>query len=83
VVRAKRKPYIPIVLSRQEIDLIIGKLRYPYNLIVQLLYDIVVVVEFPLVEILGFYQPVASRFRTRFLPKNAAQHQSQNKNDSQ
>ena len=38
VVRAKRKPYIPVVLSRQEIDLIIGKLRYPYNLIVQLLY---------------------------------------------
>jgi len=38
VVRAKRKPYIPVVLSRQEINLIIGKLRYPYNLIVKLLY---------------------------------------------
>jgi len=38
VVRAKRKPYIPVVLSRKEIDLIIGKLRYPYNLIVKLLY---------------------------------------------
>jgi len=38
VVRAKRKPYIPVVLSRQEIDLIIGKLRYPYELIVKLLY---------------------------------------------
>jgi len=38
VVRAKRKPYIPVVLSRNEIDLIIGKLRYPYNLIVKLLY---------------------------------------------
>ena len=34
VVRAKRKPYIPVVLSRSEIDLIIGKLRYPYNLVV-------------------------------------------------
>ena len=38
VVRAKRKPYIPVVLSRKEIDLIIGELRYPYNLIVKLLY---------------------------------------------
>jgi len=38
VVRAKRKPYIPVVLSREEIDLIIGKLRYPFNLIVKLLY---------------------------------------------
>ena len=32
VVRAKRKPYIPVVLSREEIDLIIEKLRYPFNL---------------------------------------------------
>ena len=38
VVRAKRKPYIPVVLSRKEIDLIIKKLRYPFNLIVKLLY---------------------------------------------
>jgi site-specific recombinase XerD len=38
VVRAKRKPYIPVVLSRREVDLITGKLRYPYNLIVKLLY---------------------------------------------
>ncbi|MCP3901787.1 MAG: integron integrase, partial [Desulfobacteraceae bacterium] len=38
VVRAKRKPYIPVVLSREEIDLIISKLRYPYNLIVKVLY---------------------------------------------
>ncbi len=38
VVRAKRKPYIPVVLSRKEIDLIIKKLRYPYDLIVKLLY---------------------------------------------
>jgi integron integrase len=38
VVRAKRKPYIPVVLSRQEIDAITSRLRYPYNLVVQLLY---------------------------------------------
>lgn len=38
VVRAKRKPYILVVLSREEVDLIIGKLRYPYNLIVKILY---------------------------------------------
>jgi len=38
VVRAKRKPYIPVVLSREEIDLIIKKLRHPYDLIVKLLY---------------------------------------------
>ncbi len=38
VVRAKRKPYIPVVLSRDEVDLVISKLRYPYNLIVKLLY---------------------------------------------
>ncbi|WP_457552174.1 integron integrase [Desulfobacula sp.] len=38
VVRAKRKPYIPVVLSRDEVNLIIGKLRYPYDLIVKLLY---------------------------------------------
>ena len=38
VVRAKRRLYIPVVLSRKEIDLIIGKLRSPYNLIAKLLY---------------------------------------------
>tara|TARA_B100000614_G_scaffold257181_1_gene276994 strand:- start:1155 stop:2441 length:1287 start_codon:yes stop_codon:yes gene_type:complete len=38
VVRAKRKPYIPVVLSRSEIDRVIGKLRYPYSLVVKLLY---------------------------------------------
>ncbi len=32
VVRAKRKPYIPVVLSREEIDGIIEHLRYPYDL---------------------------------------------------
>ena len=38
VVRAKRRPYIPVVLSREEIDVIIGNLRYPYDLVVKLLY---------------------------------------------
>jgi integron integrase len=38
VVRAKRRPYIPVVLSRSEIDAIILNLRYPVSLIVQLLY---------------------------------------------
>ena len=36
--RAKRKPYIPTVLSREEIDAILAKLKYPYDLIVKLLY---------------------------------------------
>ncbi len=36
--RAKRKPYIPTVLSREEIDAIIARLNYPYDLIVKLLY---------------------------------------------
>ncbi len=36
--RAKRKPYIPAVLSREEVDAIITRLRYPYNLVVKLLY---------------------------------------------
>jgi integron integrase len=38
VVRAKRKPYIPVVLSRDEIDLVVNKLRHPYDLIAKLLY---------------------------------------------
>ncbi|MEA3421482.1 MAG: phage integrase N-terminal SAM-like domain-containing protein, partial [Acidobacteriota bacterium] len=38
VVRAKRKPYIPVVLSREEIEAIITNLSYPYDLIVKLLY---------------------------------------------
>jgi len=36
--RAKRKPYIPTVLSREEVDAIITRLRNPYNLVVKLLY---------------------------------------------
>ena len=38
VVRAKRKPYIPVVLSRQEIDRVTVNLGHPYDLIVKLLY---------------------------------------------
>jgi hypothetical protein len=38
VVRAKRKPYIPVVLSRQEIDAITTYLSPPYDLVVKLLY---------------------------------------------
>jgi len=38
VVRAKRKPYIPVVLSRQEVDQVIDCLVYPYDLIAKLLY---------------------------------------------
>jgi site-specific recombinase XerD len=38
VVRAKRKPYIPVVLSREEIDRVIGKMKDPYDLVVKLLY---------------------------------------------
>jgi integron integrase len=38
VVRAKRKPYIPVVLSREEIDAIFTYLSPPYDLVVKLLY---------------------------------------------
>jgi len=38
VVRAKRKTYIPVVLSRDEVDKIIQFLADPHNLAVQLLY---------------------------------------------
>jgi len=38
VVRAKRKPYIPVVLSREEIDRIVGNLKMPYRLIISLMY---------------------------------------------
>ena len=38
VVRAKRKPYIPVVLSREEVDRIIARLDTPYALVVKLLY---------------------------------------------
>jgi integron integrase len=38
VPRAKKSLYIPVVLSRDEIDAIINKLPYPYNLVVKLLF---------------------------------------------
>jgi integron integrase len=38
VVRAKKRPYIPVVLSRAEIELIFQTIDEPYLLIVQLLY---------------------------------------------
>ncbi len=38
VVRAKRKPYIPVVLSRNEVDKVIGCMKYPRSLVVKLLY---------------------------------------------
>ncbi|OPX93978.1 MAG: Phage integrase family protein [Syntrophorhabdus sp. PtaB.Bin006] len=33
-----RRPYIPVVLSREEIDAILRNLSYPYNLVAKLLY---------------------------------------------
>jgi integron integrase len=38
VVRAKRRPYIPVVLSRDEIDAVLSQLSYPCDLVVKLLY---------------------------------------------
>ncbi len=38
VVRAKRRPYIPVVLSRDEVAAVIGHLYPPYNLVVKTLY---------------------------------------------
>lgn len=38
VVRAKRKPYIPVVLSRAEIEAILQQLAPPCDLVVKLLY---------------------------------------------
>ena len=38
VVRAKQRKNIPTVLSREEIDRIVGRLKPPYSLITQLLY---------------------------------------------
>ncbi len=36
--RAKKSKYIPVVLSRKEIDAVLKHLRHPYNLVVKLLY---------------------------------------------
>ncbi len=38
VPRAKRSPYIPVVLSREEVDSVIENLSDPYDLVVSLLY---------------------------------------------
>ena len=38
VVRAKRRKYVLVVLSREEIDTVISKLEFPFNLVVKLLY---------------------------------------------
>lgn len=38
VVRAKRKPYIPVVLSREEIQAVLRHLALPFDLVVKLVY---------------------------------------------
>ncbi len=38
VVRAKRRPHIPVVLSREEVDRVLGQLEYPYDVVAKLLY---------------------------------------------
>jgi integron integrase len=38
VVKAKRRPYIPVVLSREEVDRVIARLDHPYDLVAKLLY---------------------------------------------
>ena len=38
VVRAKKRPYIPVVLSRNEVNSVIANLKYPYDIVVKLLY---------------------------------------------
>jgi integron integrase len=38
VVRAKRRRYIPVVLSREEVDRVLGQLAYPYDMVAKLLY---------------------------------------------
>lgn len=38
VVRAKRKPYIPVVLSREEVDRVLSQISNPYDLVGKLLY---------------------------------------------
>jgi site-specific recombinase XerD len=38
VVRAKRGPYIPVVLSREEVNRVIDRLDHPYDLVAKLLY---------------------------------------------
>lgn len=38
IVRAKRKPYIPVVLSMEEVDQVIGFMKHPHKLIISLMY---------------------------------------------
>ncbi|MBU0676607.1 MAG: integron integrase [Verrucomicrobia bacterium] len=38
VVRARRTKYIPVVLTREEVDIVIGHLDYPHKLAIQLMY---------------------------------------------
>ena len=38
IVRAKRRPYIPVVLSRDEVDRVIGLMKHPHKLIISLMY---------------------------------------------
>src|SRR5438876_12143799 len=38
VVWAKRRPYMPVVLSREEVDRVLGHLEYPYEVVAKLLY---------------------------------------------
>ena len=38
IVRAKQKKYIPVVLTRAEVDRVITNLRNPYNLVVKIMY---------------------------------------------
>jgi integron integrase len=35
---AKRRPHIPVVLSREEVDRVLGQLEYPYDVVAKLLY---------------------------------------------
>jgi integrase len=37
-VRAKRRPYVPVVLSRAEVDAVLGQMAVPYRLVGTLLY---------------------------------------------
>ena len=39
VVRAKRKPYVPVVLSREEVDAVLEHLSPPYDLVVKMFYE--------------------------------------------
>ena len=38
VVRAKRKPYVPVVLSKEEVAAVISKMAQPYRLVALILY---------------------------------------------